>query len=277
MKKMLLLSLCTSFLFLAKAQINMPQPSPTETIIQNFGMGKIELVYSRPSIKERQVFQQNSELAPIGKVWRTGANNATKIIFDNPVTVGGQQLDGGAYAIYTIPGENEWTIIINKGIDKSGTEYDEKDDVARFTVAAKKTSDPIETFTMQFGDIKPESCELHLMWANADVRVPITTNIKDKLRAQIEAALQSDKKPYWQAANFYYDLDKNYNKALENVTAALKDNDDAYYMYLLKARIEKALGDESAAKASAQKCIAAATKARNDDYVRMADELIKTL
>lgn len=255
----------------------MPQPSPTETIIQNFGMGKLQLIYSRPSIKGRQVFQQNSELAPIGKVWRTGANNATKIIFDNAVNIGGKQLDSGAYAIYTIPGSKEWTIIINKGVDKSGTEYDEKDDVVRFTVATQKTPYPVETFTMQFGDLKPESCELHLMWANTDVRVPITTNIKDKLRAQVEAALQSDKKPYWQAANFYYDLDKNYNKALENVNAALKDNDDAYYMHLLKAKIEKALGDKSAAKASAEKCIAEATKAKNDDYVRMANELIKTL
>ncbi|MGN6616629.1 MAG: DUF2911 domain-containing protein [Ilyomonas sp.] len=277
MKRLLLLHLCFAFVFFSNAQLNMPQASPTQTIIQNFGVGKIVLEYSRPSIKGRQIFQQNSELAPLGKVWRTGANNATKIIFDNPVTIGGKQLDSGTYAIFTVPGQKEWTVIINKGADKSGTDYDEKNDVARFTVASQKTSSPVETFTMQFGNITAESCDLHLKWANTDVRVPITTNIKDKLRAQIESALQSDKKPYWQAANFYYEMDKNYSKALENVNSALQNNDDAFYMHLLKARIEKALGDKAAAKASAQKCITTATAAKNDDYVRMANELIKTL
>lgn len=261
----------------ADAQINMPQASPTQTIIQNFGMGKIELTYSRPSIRGRKLFGDMTELAPLGTLWRTGANDATKIVFDNPVTMGGKRIDSGTYAIFTIPGKKTWTVIINKGYDKSPFDYDSTLDVARFDAASSVISPAVETFTMQFSDLKPESCNLHLRWGTTDVMVPVSTEIKDKLRSQIEAALQGDKKPYWQAANFYYELDKNYQKALENVNAALQGNEDAYYMYLLKAKIEKALGDKASAKASAEKCISTATAANNPDYVRQGKELIKTL
>lgn len=91
------------------AQIKMPAPSSTQTISQDFGMGKLELTYSRPNIKNRQLFKEGSELAPLGKVWRTGANSATRIKVTDPIEIAGKALDTGTYAIYTIPGKSEWT------------------------------------------------------------------------------------------------------------------------------------------------------------------------
>ncbi len=277
-KNLLALFICASTL-IVNAQVQMPQPSPTQTLTQNFGMGKIELTYSRPSLKGRTIFQESSELVPLGKMWRTGANLATRLHFSDMVTIGGKEIDTGSYALYTIPAKNEWTIIINRGFNNAGTEgYKESDDVVRFTVPPH-TMDmhPVETFTMNFGDIKPESCNLYLMWANTTVTIPITTKVKDKLRAQIEEALQGDKKPYGQAANFYYEWDKNYAKALENTNEAIKENPNAFWMYLLKAKIEKANGDAAAAKVSAQKCKELAQKENNDDYVKQADKLITSL
>jgi hypothetical protein len=255
----------------------MPQPSPTQTIIQNFGTGKIHLEYSRPSIKGRTLFEDNALLAPFGKVWRTGANAPTKIVFDQPVSFGGKQVDTGSYALLTIPGKKEWTVMLTKGLDKGANDYTESDDVARVTVASENITPAVETFTMQFSDLKPESCELNLRWGTTSVKIPITVNLKDKLRGEVEQALQSTKKPYWEAANFYYEIDKNYNKALENVNAALSENKDAFYMHLLKAKILKDMGDKAKAKAAAQEAITTATAAKNDDYVRMGNDLIKSL
>ena len=130
---------------------------------------------------------------------------------------------------------------------------------------------------MQFTNVKNESCELHLMWGNTDVTVPITTNIKDRIRTQLEAALQGDKKPYYQAANFYYEYDKDYQKALDNINKAVAEDPTAYFMYLQKARIQRDMGDKAGAKESARKTIELAKAAKNTDYENFGNKLLKQL
>ncbi|GAC1584717.1 MAG: DUF2911 domain-containing protein [Ginsengibacter sp.] len=279
MRKYLLVVLVTTSLFSSPVigQVRMPAPSTTQTIKQEFGIGTIELVYSRPNMKGRKAFMDKSELAPIGEVWRTGANAATRIHFSDKVSIGGHDLDSGSYAIYTIPNKNEWTIIINKGDKDWGTEYKPDWDLFRFKVPVMKYPVHVETFTMNFQNIKNESCDLRLIWGMTAVNIPITTKIMDRLRASIESALQGEKKPYQAAANFYYDMDKNYPKALENVNQAISMNDKAFWLYLLKARIQKDMGDKAGAKVSAQKTIVLATEQKNNDYVRMANQLIASL
>lgn len=262
------------------AQIKMPQPSTTQTIVQDFGMGKIELTYSRPSIKNRQVFKAESVLAPLGKVWRTGANGATKLKITDPIEIAGRAVDTGMYAIFTIPGKNEWTFILNKGAKNWGSDYDEKNDIFRVTVPAAKMKESVETFTIQFANVKTESCELHLMWGNIAVSIPITAKVIDRVRMQVEKALEADNvtsNTYYNAANFYFEMYKNLPKALTSITKAVGEKSDKFWMYLMKAKIERDLGDKAAAKASAEKCIEEATKQKNDDYVRSATELIKKL
>ncbi len=280
MKKYLIIGFTAVNLFAAAtyAQVSMPAPSPTQTILQDFGLGKIELTYSRPGIKGRQLLGQNTELVPLGEPWRTGANAATKIRFTEKVSVGGKTLDSGSYVIYTIPNQGQWDVVFSKGTAYPGGEgFKESDDVVRLKAPVASSKDKIETFTMQFANLKNESCELHLMWGNSDVTVPITTNIKDRVRTQLEAALQGDKKPYFQAANFYYDYDKNYAKALENINKATAENPKAYYMFLQKARIQKDMGDKAGAKASAMKTVELAREAKNADYVNFGNQLLKQL
>jgi hypothetical protein len=279
MKKILFIvaAFVTTF---ASAQIKMPQASTTQKITQDFGMGSIELTYSRPNIKGRTVLKEKSELAPLGSMWRLGANAATKIKFTDKVTIGGSELEAGTYVIYTIPGKDLWDVIFNKGVNNWGTDgYKEAEDVVHVKVKALKASNFAESFTMQIINVAAETCELHMTWGNVQVAVPISTNIKDRVRAQVEKALAADSvqvNTYYTAANFYYEFDKDYNKALVNITKAVNGNKDAYWMVLLKARIEKALGDKVSAKASAQKCIDIAT-GKNADYVTFANELIKSL
>jgi tetratricopeptide (TPR) repeat protein len=279
MKKILLL-VSLIIVTAAQAQIKMPAASSTQTIVQNFGLGTIELTYSRPNIKGRVVFKENSELAPLGKVWRTGANAVTKLKITDPVMIGGKAVDTGSYALWTIPGKSEWTIIINKDAKNWGTVYVEADDLLRFTIPTEKMKESMETLTMQFAEIKPESCELHIMWSNVDVKIPFTSSVKERVRAQVEKALTADNitaNTYFAAANFYYEYDKDFNKALPLATKAAESNPKAYYFFLLKAKIEKDLGDKASAKADAEKCITGATEAKNDDYVRAGKELISKL
>src|SRR5450631_522122 len=114
MKKSALAVLAISFFTIsATAQVRMPQPSPTQTLKQDFGLGTIELTYSRPNAKGRKIY---GDLVPYNKLWRTGANAATTIRFTDLVEMGGRRIDTGTYVMYTIPGIDSWDIIINKGI-----------------------------------------------------------------------------------------------------------------------------------------------------------------
>ena len=276
MKKLLVFATLAIAFLSADAQVNMPAPSTTQTIKQAFGMGSMELTYSRPSVKGRKLFAEGSELAPLGKMWRTGANAATKLKFTDFVTIGGKKVDSGTYVLYTIPNKNEWEIILNKGLTNWGIDgYKESEDVVRLKVPVTKLINSVETFTMQFADIQNENCQLHLMWGNVAVQIPIMTEIKDRLRTQVESALQ--KTPYQQAANFYFEWDKNYPKALDNISKAIETNPKGFWLYLTKAKIEKEMGNKKAAKMSAEKTIEIATEEKNDDYVRMAKELLTTL
>jgi tetratricopeptide (TPR) repeat protein len=280
MKKFLLIALAACSIT-TQAQIKMPAPSPTQNITQDFGLGKIELSYSRPSIKGRMMFKEGSELAPLNNVWRTGANGATTLKFTDEVTIGGVKLNAGKYGLLSIPGKNEWILIITKDTTvNQPSAYKQENDLVRVTVSPMKMGESIESFTMQFANVKAESCELHLMWGKVALSLPITTNIKDRIRTQTEQALAGDKvsaNTYNTAATFYYEFDKDYNKALTCINKAIEANPKAFWNFLLKAKIEKDLGDKVSAKVSAEKCISLATEQKNTDYVRMAKELIKSL
>ena len=276
MKKLLSI-LGISFLSLAvNAQVKMPVLSPAQTIKQDFGIGSIEIKYCRPSVRGRKVF---GDLLPYGQLWRTGANAATTIKFTEPVEINGTKIDTGTFALYTIPGEKTWEVIINKGISNWGTEgYKESEDLARFKVEASLLKSTVETFTINFSDITPQSCNLQMMWENTALSLKIVASFRDKVKLQIESAMQSpDKKPFWQAAQFYYEYEKDYPKALENVNKALEEKSDAYWMWLYKAKIQNDMGDKKSAMESSNHSMELAKQQKNEDYVKLNLEFQKKL
>lgn len=271
-----------SFLSLsAMAQVKMPAASPAQTLTQEFALGKIEIVYSRPSLKGRSVFGTGSLLAPIGDVWRTGANGATKLTFSDPVNIGNKTIPAGSYGLFTIPGVSEWTIIINTNSKGWGSfDYKEAEDVVRFKVAPETTGSTTETFTIGIDDITAQTATIYLNWGKTKVNIPISTDIKPAVRAQIEAATTAttvNPNVYQSAATFYLELDHDYNKALMYADKAIAANAKAYWLHLLKAKIQVALKDKKGAKVSAEICKQMATEAKNMDYVRSADEILKSL
>jgi hypothetical protein len=276
MKKIFLSALAIAgFAMLSTAQVRMPAPSPTQTVKQDFAIGSIELTYSRPAAKGRKIF---GDLVPYNKLWRTGANAATRISFTEPVEIGGKRIDTGAYVLYTIPGQDSWEIILNKGLKNWGIDgYKESEDVVRFTVPSYKVKNKVESFTMEFTDIKPVSCILEIKWEKTGVAIPVVANFLDKVRAQIEAGMKTEKKPYWAAAQFYNEYDKNLPLALENTTKAIEANKEAYWMWIYKAKIQKEMGDKAGAMESSKRSLEMATAAKNDDYVKMNQDFQKSL
>lgn len=276
MKKIVFLLNAVLLLSLANAQtLTTPQPSPTQTVKQNFSLGSVELNYSRPAKKGRTVM---GDLVPYGKVWRTGANNATTLTFSDDVTIGGKEVKAGKYGLLTIPEADKWTIIISKDVTVTQpSAYKQENDVVRVQADVIKTPFTVENFTINFASITGSSLNVELMWENTYVQFAVTANTDAKVMKQIDDAMNKDSKPYFNAASYYYDNGKDMNQALTWVNKALETNKEAFWMYLLKARIHKKLGDKAASKAAAATCIEVATKAKNDDYVKMANELIAGL
>jgi hypothetical protein len=279
--KRILFSLLTIIGLSAQAQIKMPAASSTQTLSQDFGLGKIEIVYSRPNLKGRAAFGNGSLLAPTGIVWRTGANGATKVTFSDPVTIGGKTLAAGAYGLFTIPGEKEWTIIFNTNSKGWGSfDYKEAEDVVRLQVKTETTNNSTETFTINVDNINAETANISLKWANTLVNIPVSTDIKPIIRKQVKEATSGanvNPNAYQAAANFFYDLDKDYDNALIYVDKAIAANANAYWLLLLKGKVQKELGDKKGARASAEACIKMANEAKNQDYVRSGKALIETL
>ena len=277
--KQVFIVIATLFVFGAKAQtVTLPQPSPTQTVKQNFGLGFVELSYSRPSLKGRSAFKENSELAPIDKVWRTGANGATTLNFSDDVTINNVLIKAGKYGLLTIPEKKSFTIIITKDLNVNQPPlYNQVNDVVRVSAPINKLSDNVELFTIDFANITYESLDLQLKWGNTEVTLPINTNIKDRVKADVEKSETGDKPAYNAIATYYFEIAKDNAQALDYVTKGILSGKPSFSSYLLKAKIEKEMGDKAGAKASATKAIELANAAKNDDYVRAAKAIISKL
>ncbi len=251
----------------ANAQALMPMPSSGQTIIQDFGLGKVTLKYFRPDVKGRKIF---GGLESYGAVWRTGANNATTIEFTDEVTIAGNKVPAGKYALFTIPEKGMWTIILNKTADQWGAyDYKKEDDLLRFTVIPMMTKENTETFTMQFSNVTPGSMNLNLMWENVAISIPMMIDYDAKVMANIDKAMMGEKKPYFAAAQYYYDNGKDLNKALSWVNEAEKSDMKAPWFKLWKAKIQLKMGDKRAAAQTAKLGIEAAKAANNEEYLRL--------
>lgn len=264
--------LCSLITLSADAQLLMPQSSSSQTLIQEFGLGKITVKYSRPNIKGRSV---SADLAPYGEVWRTGANDATVITFTEAVTLEGNAVPAGEYALFTIPGKDEWTIILNKETKQWGAySYKQSEDVLRFKVKPGKLNDKVETFTITFNDVLPSTATLDLLWTNIRVSVKMTTDVDSKVMASIDEAMKGDKKPYAMAAIYYYENGKDLKKALEWINVAETADPKAPWFKYQKGRIQLKLGDKTGAAQTAKAGIEAAKAMNNAEYIRLNGKIL---
>ena len=146
------------------------RPSPPGTAEVTLKGKKIIIEYSRPYLKGRHV---GKELAPYGEVWRTGANEATSLVTETDLNIGGTKVPAGKYTIYSLPSEGTWKLIINKQTGQWGTEYKQDQDLARIDMQKSALAQPVEQFTISFDKKSDTTANLNLDWENNRLSVPV--------------------------------------------------------------------------------------------------------
>lgn len=257
------------------AQIKTPQPSPLAKLSQDVGLVKVDIEYSRPSAKGRKVF---GELVPFGDMWRTGANASTKVTFSDEAKVGGITIAKGTYALYTVPGENEWSIIFYKNTTFGGTpgkDFNEADVAARFNVPVVRTADYTETFTINLNSLRNNGANLELLWENTKVAIPISVDTDSKVLADIKNIMDGPSAgTYYQAARYYYEEKKDMDQALAWVNESLRKGGDRYWILRLKAQILAEQKRYAEAIEAAQRSTELAKADGDANYVRMNEKSI---
>jgi hypothetical protein len=257
-------------------QLQFPSPSPTSTVKQRVGLTDIEISYSRPSAKGRPVF---GGLVPYNEVWRTGANGRTTISFSTDVKLNNKEIPAGKYALFTIPGDQNWIIILNKNTSGNALVYDASNEVARFDAPSVQIGENIETFSIMINNIRDDSARIDLIWEHTAVPIRLNLDVVSTLQPQIEAAMSGENatRYAYQAALFYYDHNLDMQKAKTWIETATKAN-ETYYNVNLKAKILAKLGDKEGAIAAAKHSSELAGKTPGaEGYIRLNGDLISTL
>jgi len=256
--------------------IKMPAPSPASKVEQAVGLSTVSVDYSRPSVKGRTVF---GDLVPYGKVWRTGANGSTVIKFSDDVEIQGNKIPAGEYAILTIPNQNEWTVILSKNTKLGGNvaDYKQEEDQARFTVKPQQNSRKVESFTINFANLKADAADVEILWDNTIVPFTVKTDVDSKVMSQIQKEAidnaNADPNVYAAAASYYLETNRDLKQALAWMKKA-NANDPKFWNMHTQAKIEAKLKDYKNAIKTAEKSSELAQQAKNQDYVALNQKAI---
>jgi len=257
---------------LAQAQLNMPQPSPAAKVSQTVGLLEVSVAYSRPGVKGRKIF---GDVVPFGSLWRTGANSATKVTFTDEVMINNVKVPKGDYSLFTIPGATEWKVSLNKNVNAGTANYKAEEDVVSMMVKSQMLPTSVESFTIEFSNVTTNSTSMDIKWEKTMISFPITTDVDIKVMAQIEKALDPKKDAglFYNIATYYYDNNRNMDKAYELITKSV-DMQPQFWTMHLKAKIEAKMKKFNEAIGTAQKSMDMAKTASNMDYVRLNEKLI---
>ena len=263
---------------LSFSQINTPRVSPASEVEQMVGLTEIEIEYSRPSMRGREVF---GNLVPFGKVWRTGADNSTKISFDTDVIISGKTIQSGTYSISSIPNKESWEIILYSDVELWGVPRDWSENKivfsSMFDVKKLKKSNTVETFTISFNDLTNNDVNMSISWENTSVDIKIEVPTRSMVESDINKVLSDNPKSsdYYAAAVFYRQENINLDKALEWMNKAIEMNESPRFWQYRQQSLIMAANDKFAdAVDAAKKSLNLAIEADNQDYIKMNRESI---
>ena len=263
---------------LSFSQINTPRVSPASEVEQMVGLTEIEIEYSRPSMRGREVF---GNLVPFGKVWRTGADNSTKISFDTDVIISGKTIQSGTYSIFSIPNKESWEIIFYSDVELWGVPRDWSENKivfsSMFDVKKLKKSNTVETFTISFNDLTNNDVNMSISWENTSVDIKIEVPTRSMVQSDINKVLSDNPKSsdYYAAAVFYRQENINLDKALEWMNKSIEMNESPRFWQYRQQSLIMAANDKFAdAVDAAKKSLNLAIEADNQDYIKMNRESI---
>ncbi|WP_245759706.1 DUF2911 domain-containing protein [Robiginitalea myxolifaciens] len=261
----------------ASAQLVHPKASPAQTIIQDVGLCQVQVSYSRPAVRGRQIF---GNLVPYGRIWRVGANESTKIKFSCPVRIAGNKVPAGTYALYAFPQEDLWEIAIHKDTTHWGDgrqNYSPQDDLLRFTTYPQTRTTVTENFQIGFDQITHEGMDMYWRWDRLELRFAIEVDTQAEMEKQIATALQNNPtaQTYYEAARYLQESDRDYSRALGYLDQALELGGDTYYFHRVRSLVLAALGRYEEAVAAAGKSLKLAEAEGKDEFVRMNQKNIE--
>ncbi|SHG35106.1 DUF2911 domain-containing protein [Flagellimonas flava] len=275
MKKLALFVFVALLSVSMEAQLQTPQPSPSSKLKQTVGLTEVVVEYARPSMRGRKVF---GDLVPYGDLWRTGANQNTKVTFSDDVTVDGQEMKAGTYALYTKPGESSWEVIFYADANNWGTprEWDDSKVAAKTTVEAYQMPMAVETFTITIDDLHNNGATLGMIWENAYVGVKFEVPTLAKAQKSIDAVMAGPgANEYYSAASYYYEEGKDLAKAKEWIDKAVEMRPEAFWVMRRQSLIYAKLGDKKGAIEAAKRSMKVAEEAGNSDYVELNKKSLK--
>lgn len=277
MKKIILSLFVAAFTFSGFAQIETPAPSPFSKTEQKVGLTDVTLEYSRPSMKGRKIF---GGLEDYGKVWRTGANANTKLTFSTDFMVDGKTLKKGTYALYTIPGEKTWDVILYSDATNWGNprKWDESKVAAKVTVTSFEIPMPIETFTITFDDLTNNSAVIGIMWEQTYVPLKFETPTDKMVSANISKVMNGPSaNDMYGAAVYYLQAGKDITKAQAWIDKAVEMTSDKPRFWYLRQQslIHAKAGNTKGAIAAAKASLKYATEAGNTGYIKMNKASLK--
>jgi hypothetical protein len=258
-----------------RAQLKMPEVSPSTTVKQKIGFTDLTITYARPATKGRVIF---GSLVPYGQLWRTGAGDATILTLSDPMVIAGKPLPAGRYSLFTIPERTEWTVILNSYTEGHGTAgYEAKNDVLRFTVKPDSSVRFYESFTIDVQDLVKNGANLYLTWANTSVHFSLVSNADERITAEImkrvTSATDGEAGVFYQSALYYFDTGKDTKQALVWATKAATGKPAFNYLHL-QAKLLAKTGYYKAAIAAARKSSELAVEKKNAEIVTLNSQLI---
>lgn len=233
-----------------------PKLSPEATVSQTVGTTTVSIDYHRPQIRGRKIW---GELVPFGQVWRTGANEATTIRFSDPVRVNGHPVPAGTYALFSIPGPEQWTLILNKRWKQFGAfEYQPKEDLVRFDVKAKAVKEHTEWLTYEVYPASRSSAYVDLYWEKLRVSFLVDVDVDAMVTARMKRAMgragEGDWKIFADAAEYFVEQEKALNQALAWVDRSIRIQENPTNL-TVKARILRAIGQPAQAYQTLDKAL----------------------
>jgi hypothetical protein len=255
----------------ASAQLDLPRPSPSAKVSQVIGLTEVTVDYSSPAVKGRPIW---GALVPYDQMWRTGANQATKITFSRDVLFGDKPVAAGTYSLFTIPSKGAWTVILNKNADQSGTARDYKAelDLVRFQVHPKPAPHR-ERLAFLFSDFTDDKGTLDLEWDKLRVPMSIKVSTEKQALANIANAIDGTWRTYANAARYMAETKKDYDTALTYIDQSLGLKEDWFNLWI-KATVVAGKGKVKDAIAVGEKAYQLGKKA---DFFFLEPEIKKTL
>ena len=260
------------------SQIKTPRVSPASAVEQMVGLTEIEVEYSRPSKRGRDIF---GNVVPYGKIWRTGADNCTTISFSTDVVIDSQTIQSGKYSIFSIPNKETWDVFLYSDTDLWGVPRDWDKDKIVFK-STYKTNQPNvnsidETFTISFSNITNNDADLTFSWDYVSVTVNIVVPTKKIVSENIKQVMSGSPSPsdYYSAAVYYNQENINLDTALEWINKAIDLFENPRFYQLRQQSLIMAANEKySDAIAVAKESLKLSIEADNKDYVKMNKESI---